>query len=589
MNLKPYRFISVLSKLPVSFWRHAGIVLILSFVFSFLLSLILLIPSAFAVEDGCWNKDSWGTNRQSKYFVNDAIIPNKWPLTVWTVKESMDSLYPNGYAARNTNVGPCAGYLCNRGNNNGGAYTIAEKANSAICQCTVNIANLCNNMEVFVVSDPTKRSGFSGSRMPDFPDPFYPVEWDQKFYYKGKYEGDLTTIKDFLLGKVPVVLKDSTTSITTCAGVEIVGEGDRSGYIGKYVINNIKTVKQQFSQWYSPWTWSQDFGVCGTKTWSWLEGRHMDAVQDSVTHVIPVEVLFADYEETITDAILGCPGGTLNPDGVTCSATFSAQSSSDCPSGYVFHWGAFGSSYCETSIQALAAYCTSGALLEDTSTDPYTYTCLDGSFTQPDLQTVNICGSEGKVAIPGTGDYDGSFTLEKNLNRENEVENEVIEEEIILNQEFIPSLPDKPTNGLSIPALPTGKTFSDEIRRIEGTHYGKGFEGDCVTAHTDVQYNRTSFEGVYPRGLIGNNCMGPTCLLKIVKCEFDKTKFGSFIQGFTTISGSKALPVFNIDLGSWGSDFSINLNDSEYKEVFSLLKKVLLLLCFVTGLRIISS
>jgi len=385
----------------------------------------MLISPVFAVEDGCWNKDRWGANRQSKFFTKDAIIPNRWPLTKWTVKESMDKFYPNGFTARNTEVGPCAQYSCTRGPGKVGFFTVADKANPNVCQCTVKPKNLCNGMKVFVVSDPAKTSGPSGSRMPDFPDPVYPSEWDTKFYYKGKYTGDLANIKPFLLSKVPSALKDSKTTITVCNGIDIRGSGNKIGNIRKYVINNVKTVRQSFSQWYSAWSWTQDFGVCGNKVWSWREGRHMDAVQERVNHKIPVEVLFPKWIETIKSVIRGCPNGLNDPSNPgKCIARVSGQSQSDCPSGYLFTYKPFGGSFCSRSNLDMAKSCSSGFLTEDTSTSPSTWTCVDGSFSNPDLQDVNICGARGKVAVPVKGDYDGSFTLEKNLDRKKEVSGE---------------------------------------------------------------------------------------------------------------------------------------------------------------------
>jgi len=136
--------------------------------------------------------------------------------------------------------------------------------------------------------------------------------------------------------------------------------------------------------------------------------------------------------------------------------------------------------------------------------------------------------------------------------------------------------------------LPVDKILSDGIRHIEGIHYGRGFEGSCVEAHSDIEYLRTSYEGNYPRGWLGNDCVTGSCLLKITMCEFERTKFGSFIEGFDTISGFRRLPVFDINLGSWG-DFVLDFNTTAFMNVFDFLRKVLILVCFLTGLRILAS
>lgn len=577
---RAYIFLNTLSKLPLTFWGKVGAVLVLIFSLSFFVSSLV-----YAVEDGCWNKDKWGENRQSKFFTKDEIIPNRWPDYAFDLKESMDTFYPDGYTARNTEVGPCAGYFCQRASDKVGYFTVADKANPKVCQCTVNIANLCNDMEVYVVSDPDKRSGPSGNRMPDFPDPQYPNEWDQKFYYKGKYEGDLVDIKSYLLGRVPEVYKDSTTSVTACSGIDIVGSGDKIGNIRKYVINNIKTVKQSFSQWYSAWGWTQDFGVCGNKVWSWREGRHLDAERASISHDIPVEVLFPKWVEKVTDAIEGCPKGTEDSNNPgTCKHSIANTNADSCPVGYTFKYGPFGTSTCTKSNISMASHCTSGVLLEDTSTTPYTYTCLDGSFSKPETQEVNICGAKGQVAISEEGEYDGSFTLEKNLDRTEEVEGEEKSE----SNKVLPGIDPPKEREYELPDLPTEKTLSEGVRHIEGIHYGKGFEGSCIDTHSDVEYLRTSYEGNYPRGWLGNDCVTGACLLKITMCEFERTKFGTFIDGFNSISGHRRLPAFDINLGSWGVAV-LDFNTPVYVTVFDFLRKVLILVCFLAGLRILAS
>ncbi|MBT5404003.1 MAG: hypothetical protein HOL28_11210, partial [Crocinitomicaceae bacterium] len=123
---------------------------------------------------------------------------------------------------------------------------------------------------------------------------------------------------------------------------------------------------------------------------------------------------------------------------------------------------------------------------------------------------------------------------------------------------------------------------------VGGSFTSVGMTGSCSTLHSDVSVNASDFAGFYPRGWIGNDCKGTTCLMNIARCEFANTKFGAFISSIEAIVGPGSLPQFSISFGGMGAGV-INMNQPSYIAVFAVLRSIVVLLCFVVSIRILAS
>jgi hypothetical protein len=556
-----------------------------------LFSLFFSLAPAHAVDVSCSNRSQWDTGRQSKDFAQTVIVPNNYPIAAWTLEEAMNTLYdPDEYEITIDNPPNCATYSCLDETFNG---SFAHKANPSICSCLIGPQVLCGNIFWYVTQQPELTSGPRGTAMPPFPTPEYPVEWDDEYFYVGVYEGAVGSIPAYLLSRVPDAVKTGTTFVETCSGFELVGTGDSVAEKRKFIINNLRTVEQTFEQWYSPYSWSYDFGVCGNFTWSWTEGPHENSTLPAKNFNVAVEVNAAIFGETVEPAELGCPNGALNPDGVTCSGSFSANNSGDCPSGWVFTYGPFGSSTCSTSSSDLAAICTSGVLATDTSTNPPTYTCIGGSFSYPDPIVAHICGNDSPPPVPVSGSFDGSVPVI------NDTDNDGIIT-LVASPPGSPNVP--PPENDPVPETPPAPTtdpaplinpntrgvLNSDGARLYGIDNSPGFVGSCRNTHRDVQLSLTDDFGFYPRGLIGNDCKSAECLYGIAKCEFDQTKFGGFLAGLSSLQGPGSLPSFNISFGSFGAG-NLDMNTPAYISGLSIIRNILLLMCFVVSLRIFAT
>ena len=88
--------------------------------------------------------------------------------------------------------------------------------------------------------------------------------------------------------------------------------------------------------------------------------------------------------------------------------------------------------------------------------------------------------------------------------------------------------------------------------------------------------------------MIGNDCKSAECLYGIAKCEFDQTKFGGFLAGLNSLQGPGSLPSFNISFGSFGAG-NLDMNTPAYISGLSIIRNILLLMCFVVSLRIFAT
>jgi len=563
---------------------------------AFLFSLFFSLAPAVALDDGCHNVAQWDTNRVVADFNTENLTPNLWPTSVFTMNESINTFYPDDLAITLEPRAVCASYTCNRATS--AEITVADTLDPAICSCTGFPGVLCSDRKWQSNFYPIIEASSQpiGGRMPNFPEPLYPNEWDTKKMYRGITQIDPANFPAFLISKLHPGLSTALATVQDCNDISLIGNGTTAATVRRYVINQVRTVKQEFEQFYPAFSVNTNYGVCGQYSWNWTEGIHLVRTGGDEVITIPVEAVFADFVEEETPAEVGCPGGFVNPDGVTCTSQFPANNESDCVFPFVWVFGPFGSSVCRNDSANLAAFCTSGVLLEDTSTSPSTFTCLGGSFTTPDPPPINISGAQSAPPSPTPGSFDGTVNLDLNG-----ADNPQADITLTINPDGSNPPPDgggnvPPPDNPPAPGSGGDPLINPNTRGVlntdgigvGGSFSSIGMTGSCSDLHSDVAVNASDFAGFYPRGWIGNDCKGTTCLLNIVKCEFENTKFGGFISSIETLIGPGSLPQFNLSFGSFGSGV-INMNQPSYITVFGLLRNIILLICFVVSIRILAS
>ncbi len=575
--------------------RYCPFVAAISFAF-ILFSLLFSPPLAIALDDGCHNVAQWDSNRMVADFNDESLTPNLWPTRVFSFEEQINTFYEHDQGifleARTT----CASYLCSVPS---GQITAAHTLDPAICSCTATPAALCSDRKWMSNHYPIveQTSQPIGGRMPDYPEPVIPGEWNTKKMYRGITDLAPEDVPAFLISKIHPGLNSNLATVQDCNDISVIGNDDTAATVRRYVINNVITVEQQLEVFYGSFNLTTNYGVCGVFSWNWSEGIHKVRTGGGEVITIPVEVVFPVFQDA-DDPEITCPGGTLNPDGVTCTEQFGANNAGDCPEGFFFVFGPFGTSVCRNDAASAVANCSSGILLEDTSTTPHTFTCEGGTFSQPDPPTINISGAQSEPPEPTPGDFDG--TIEVDPNGADDPQASIT---LTINPDG--SIPDPtPENGGNTPPpvnIPDPGTGSDPLQNpntrgvlntdgigVGGSFTSIGMTGSCSTLHSDVSVNASDFAGFYPRGWIGNDCKGTTCLMNIARCEFANTKFGAFISSIEAIVGPGSLPQFSFSFGGMGSGV-IDMNQPSFIAVFAVLRSIVVLLCFVVSIRILAS
>jgi hypothetical protein len=281
------------------------------------LFLALSSTFCFALDDGCFNSNQWSTNRESKSFDSGNWIPDRWPLHKLSLLEAVTGTYYTQaeLAFEVEERAVCATYNCPDIDQATFSANPSISANPSLCNCTASPAQLCGDLRVLGINNGSIISDPSGGRMPDFPDATYPDEWDTEFFYKGVWTGTDQEFRDYALGKVEPVLKDTQTFISKCDGIEVTGTGDNVAEIHRYVIHAVKRLEQRFEAWYRPFERTVDYGVCGVQRWHWNEGFHLDVWNTLKRVVIPVEAIFAvETQDVVLDPpFLDClPGKTAS-------------------------------------------------------------------------------------------------------------------------------------------------------------------------------------------------------------------------------------------------------------------------------------
>jgi len=564
-----------------------------------LLSSFIFSPSpAIALDDGCHNVAQWDSNRMVADFNSELLTPNLWPTRVFSFNEQINTFYEFDQGIFLEARANCASYLCNVPS---GQITAAHTLDPAICSCTATPTALCSDRKWMSNDYPIveQTSQPIGGRMPDYPEPTTPPEWDTKKMYRGITNLAPEDVPAYLISKIDPGLNSNLATVQDCNDISVIGNEATAATVRRYVINNVITVEQQLEVFYGSFNLTTNYGVCGVFSWNWSEGIHKVRTGGGEVITIPVEVVFPVFNDEETPADLNCPpGSTPNPDGLTCRTQTPANNSSDCVFPAVFVFGPFGSSVCRDDTQSIAASCSSGILLEDTLTTPPTYTCLGGTFSQPDPPTINISGAQSAPPDPTPGDFDG--TIEVDPNGADDPQASIT---LTINPDG--SIPDPtPENGGNTPPpvnTPDPGSGGDPLVNpntrgvlntdgigVGGSFTSVGMTGSCSTLHSDVSVNASDFAGFYPRGWIGNDCKGTTCLLNIARCEFANTKFGGFISSIESVIGPGSLPQFSLSFGSLGSGV-IDMNQPSYITVFGLLRNIILLICFVVSIRILAN
>jgi hypothetical protein len=562
-----------------------------------LFSLFFRLPPAFALDDGCHNVAQWDSNRMVADFNSESLTPNLWPTRVFSFNEQINTFYEHDQGIFLEPRTTCASYLCNVPS---GQITAAHTLDPAICSCTATPAALCSDRKWMSNDYPLveQTSQPIGGRMPDYPEPTTPPEWDTKKMYRGITNLSPEAIPAHLISKIHPGLNSNLATVQDCNDISVIGNEATAATVRRYVINNVITVEQQLEVFYGSFNLTTNYGVCGVFSWNWSEGIHKVRTGGGEVITIPVEVVFPVFNEEETPADLNCPSGSFPNSSGGCTTQVPANNSSDCVFPAVFIFGPFGSSVCRDDTQSIAASCSSGILLEDTLTTPPTYTCLGGTFSQPDTPTINISGAQSAPPDPTPGDFDGTIEVDPNGADDPQAS-------ITLTINSDGSIPDPtPENGGNTPPpvnTPTPGSGSDPlvnpntrgVLNTDGIGVGGGFTsvgmtGSCSTLHSDVSVNASDFAGFYPRGWIGNDCKGTTCLMNIARCEFANTKFGAFISSIEAIVGPGSLPQFSISFGGMGAGV-INMNQPSYIAVFAVLRSIVVLLCFVVSIRILAS
>jgi len=311
----------------------------------------------------CSNTANWNTLADHNYdFYTSRIKPDGSPAYSLTSDQQLNTFFQSGdYAIIAIADSECyAQKTCPPGIVNN-----TSDWNQSGCSCTHAPQAGCARTTWQVENHPTLVSGGVGTSMPPFPEPTYPISWNDRAVYTHTFSADTTdaTISlnitgnlntDFLPNGASATASKCSEGATTIGGAEVI--------VKYYLVNGLSTFDQSFDNWYTPFEIREDWGLCGEVHQYWTEGPHKTVSRPAVANAIPVitYVSPSSNQYDYSDRTLGCTapytyrGDFINRDEACAHYINSGITShTDCPEGYTYSGGSFGAAAsCRSFVRA---------------------------------------------------------------------------------------------------------------------------------------------------------------------------------------------------------------------------------------------